>query len=447
MMTENAFSSAYSKMDYPTLTIQEAGTTREVVLDKPSFSLGRGLDCTIVTDDSNVSRRHAEIKWEKGCWRITDLNSANGTFVNTLPVSSQILKHMDIIQIGGVMLVFNDPHTPAAGEAEKWNNEDDAEASAFNFESMKRVIRRLEENIAKVFKGNPGAIRDLLVCLMADGHLLLEDAPGVGKSLLAQALAKSVQAQYKRIQFTPDMLPSDVTGMNIYDDDKKVFRFLPGPIFGNVILADEINRTTPRTQSSLLECMSESAVTLDGQSHVLPKPFFVIATQNPSDYHGTYPLPEPQLDRFLMRLSIGYPSPEAEKEILSSQMSGQVLSHISYVVRSNDVIRCQALVRTVTVSDAIKEYIVNIANATRHHEALLNGTSPRATLALMRASQSLAAYNGRNFVSPQDVRNMLKPVFSHRLNLKLRAKAQWKSVDFLLDDIAEMVKLKNEDQL
>ena len=446
-MTESDFSSAGFKPDYPTLTIQEAGTAREAVLDQKTFILGRGGDCQIVMDDTNVSRHHAELRETEGSWIITDLNSANGTFVNSFPIASQRLKHMDIIQMGGAMLVFNAPHTPAAGEVEKWNNEVDAEASAFNFESMKRVIHRLEENIAKVFKGNPGVIRDLIVCLMADGHLLLEDTPGVGKSLLAQTLAKSVQSRYKRIQFTPDMLPSDITGMNIYDDARKEFRFLPGPIFGNVILADEINRTTPRTQSSLLECMSESAVTLDGKSHVLPKPFFVIATQNPGDYHGTYPLPEPQLDRFLMRLSIGYPSPEAEKEILDSQMSGQVLSHISYVIRGNDVLRCQALVRTVTVSDAIKEYIVAIANATRKHEALLNGTSPRATLALMRSSQSLAAYNGRNYVTPQDVRNMLKPVFSHRLSLKLKAKTQWKSVDNLLDDIAEKVKLKNEDKL
>jgi MoxR-like ATPase len=312
---------------------------------------------------------------------------------------------------------------------------------------MQRVIRSLEKNIGEVFKGNPGVIRDLIVCLMADGHLLLEDAPGVGKSLLAQTLAKSVQAVYRRIQFTPDMLPSDITGMNVYDDVKKDFRFLPGPIFGNVVLADEINRTTPRTQSSLLECMSEAAVTMDGKRHVLPKPFFVIATQNPGDYQGTYPLPEPQLDRFLMRLSIGYPSKEAEKEILDGQISGEALSRISYVIRSNDIIRCQALVRFVTVSDEIKNYIIDIADATRHHEALVNGTSPRATLALMRSCQSLAAYNGRNYVTPQDVRSMLKVVFSHRLRLKLKAKAEWKSVDNVLDSIAGSIHLPNEDKL
>jgi MoxR-like ATPase len=193
--------------------------------------------------------------------------------------------------------------------------------------------------------------------------------------------------------------------------------------------------------------MSEAAVTMDGKRHVLPKPFFVIATQNPGDYQGTYPLPEPQLDRFLMRLSIGYPSKEAEKEILDGQISGEALSRISYVIRSNDIIRCQALVRFVTVSDEIKNYIIDIADATRHHEALVNGTSPRATLALMRSCQSLAAYNGRNYVTPQDVRSMLKVVFSHRLRLKLKAKAEWKSVDNVLDSIVGSIHLPNEDKL
>lgn len=241
------------------------------------------------------------------------------------------------------------------------------------------------------------------------------------------------------------MLPSDITGTNIFDEATGTFKFLPGPIFGNVILADEINRTTPRTQSSLLECMSESSITIDGKGHVLPKPFFVIATQNPEDYHGTYPLPEPQLDRFLMRLSIGYPSPEAEMEILSSQISGHPLNSISYVIKSNDVVYCQAQVRKVKVSPQIKEYIIRIANATREHPALANGCSPRASLALMRCSQSLAAYSGRDFVTPKDVRALLKLVIGHRLRLKLRSRSEWKSVDHVLDSILDSIKLKNED--
>jgi MoxR-like ATPase len=243
------------------------------------------------------------------------------------------------------------------------------------------------------------------------------------------------------------MLPSDITGMNVYVDVKKEFRFLPGPIFGNVILADEINRTTPRTQSSLLECMSESAVTMDGKRHVLPKPFFVIATENPEDYQGTYPLPEPQLDRFLMCLRIGYPSPKEEIEILDTQITTHPLNSISYVIYSNDVVHRQALVRKVNVSAAIKEYIVQIANATREHPALVNGMSPRASLALMRASQSLALYNGRDYVIPKDVRDLFKLVIAHRLRLKLRYRAEFRDVEEVLDKIVSSIKLKNEDQL
>ena len=427
--------------NFPSLTIQRSYDKQEhFVLDSPRVTIGSDPACDISEARCGLAPRHAELLASGSDWLISDCGSPDGCFVNgNVLEHSRPLRHNDVIQLGEMILVF---HPAAAG-----NDAAIAGAVRFDGAALKKVAGILEENISKVFKGKPETIRNLLVCLLADGHLLLEDAPGVGKSVLAQALAKSIFSRYRRIQFTPDMMPSDITGMNIYDTDAKQFRFVPGPVFGNVILADEINRTTPRTQSSLLECMSESMVTIDGESRILPKPFFVIATQNPEDYHGTYPLPEPQLDRFLMRLSIGYPSIEAEKEILTSQMSGQVLSHISYVIRGNDVIRCQALVRTVKVSDAIKDYIVKIADATRHHDALVNGTSPRATLALMRSSQSLAAYNGRNYVTPQDVRNMLKPVFSHRLCLKLKAKTQWKSVDDLLDKIAEGIKLKNEDIL
>ena len=405
--------------------------------------MGREPECEISIADRNVSRRHAMFSRERDGFIIKDLSSANGTFVNSQPVVSQLLKHQDIIQIGGVMMVYNNPGTVETSQSgNSWGNfsEDN-----LNFEMLRQVIRQLESNIATVFKGNPNVIRNLIVCLLADGHLLLEDAPGVGKSLLAQTLAKSIQSRYRRIQFTPDMLPSDITGTNIYDEMTGTFRFLPGPIFGNVILADEINRTTPRTQSSLLECMSESSVTIDGKAHVLPKPFFVIATQNPEDYHGTYPLPEPQLDRFTMCLNIGYPSPQAELEILDSQLASHPLNSISYVIKSNDVVYCQALIRKVKVSPQIKDYIVRIANATREHPALVNGCSPRASLAVMRSCQSLAAYNGRDYVTPKDVREMLNLVLAHRLRLKLRSRTEWKSVEQVLDTIVNSIKLKNED--
>ncbi len=439
---------AFSGRERPTLTIQEGyGLSRDIVLDRERTVIGRDLDCDVKLQDRNVSRHHAAIVFDpglRGCV-IEDLNSANGTFVNSVPVAKQQeIKHLDVIQIGGVMMVFNDPGCYSlSGDSSA--NFTAPEQVSFNFDFLSSVIRRLEQNISIVFKGKPDVVRDLIVCLFADGHLLLEDAPGVGKSILAQTLAKSIQAQYRRIQFTPDMLPSDITGMNVYDSSTGSFRFMPGPIFGNVVLADEINRTTPRTQSSLLECMSESVVTIDGKGHVLPKPFFVIATQNPEDYHGTYPLPEPQLDRFLMRLHIGYPGHDAEKEILISQSSAQPLSRISYVIKGTDVVHCQALVRGVRVTDSIRDYIVNLAEKTREHPALTNGVSPRASLALMRTAQSLAAYRGRDFVTPREVRDMVLNVWSHRMRLKLRQQAEWKSVENVLASILESVPLANEE--
>ncbi|MCF6176013.1 MAG: AAA family ATPase [Victivallaceae bacterium] len=430
--------------DIPTFSVQECyGNTWTFSMTGDEVIIGRDSDSDIVVDRGEASRKHAKVFRDGDKFWLEDLNSVNGTFLNSDPVSTrQEIKHMDIIQIGSCMLVFNDPNN--------LGTIDDTQTRRFSkelsFEFIKDVIKKLEQNIGKVFKGKPEIIRNILICLFADGHLLIEDVPGVGKSLLAQVLAKSIQANYKRIQFTPDMLPSDITGMNIYNEQTRGFEFMPGPIFGNVILADEINRTPPRTQSSLLECMSESVVTIDGHPHVLPKPFFVMATQNPDDYHGTYPLPEPQLDRFMMRISIGYPDEKAEKDILTTQAVTLPLNQISYVIKAMDVVRCNALVRSVTVSDAVKEYIVAIADATRRHPALTSGCSPRASLALMRISQSLAAYRGRDYVIPKDVRAMVKLVLAHRINLKLRHQGEWNSVDNVIDSIIESIPMKNEDK-
>ncbi len=433
-------------LNNPTLTIQEGyGKSRDFPMDKNVAVIGRGNECDVIINKSDVSRRHAEIRRSGDTFLLKDLESANGTFINNSPVTEPCpVKHMDVIQIGSSMIVFNDPDSMTRMQAVGVEKADGEEINSV--ELLKNVITLLEDNITKVFKGKPDVVRNVIVCLFADGHVLVEDMPGVGKSILAQTLAKSIQANYKRIQFTPDMMPSDITGMSIYDTGKNEFRFVPGPIFGNIILADEINRTTPRTQSSLLECMSESVITIDGRQHVLPKPFFVIATQNPDDYHGTYPLPEPQLDRFMMKLSIGYPAPESEREILTSQAESHPLNRISYVIKSNDVLRCHALVRKVHISEKIKDYIVAIANATREHTALIGGCSPRASLALMRVTQSLAAYYGRDYVIPKDVRDMAKPVLSHRLRLKLRNQGEWKSVHAVLDSILESIPMDNEDK-
>ena len=438
---------AKEKRNLPTFTIQEGyGTTNEYVMEKNSIIIGRDPECDIVIDKSEASRKHVKVTRKDNNFFIEDLNSVNGIFLNSMPTSGkQQIKHQDIIQIGSAMLVFNDPNNVLLEHDLQNTSTKTVESMNFSFDFIKYVVQKLEENIGIVFKGKPGVIRNAIVCLFADGHLLLEDMPGVGKSILAQTLAKSIQGVYRRIQFTPDMLPSDVTGMNIYDESIKQFKFLPGPIFGNVILADEINRTTPRTQSSLLECMSESVITIDGKTHVLPKPFFVIATQNPEDYHGTYPLPEPQLDRFLMRLSVGYPNPAAEKEILVSQATIHPLNTISYVVKATDIVHCNALARKVIVSDKLKDYIIKISNATREHPALCGGCSPRASLGLMRVSQALAAYYARDYVLPRDVREMVKPVFTHRLKLKLRVQGEWSNVENVLDAILAEIPMENEE--
>ena len=438
---------AKENRNLPTFTIQEGyGSTREYVMKKNSIIIGRDPECDIVIDKSEASRKHVRVTRKDNNFFIEDLNSVNGIFLNSVPTpGKQQIKHQDIIQIGSAMLVFNDPNNVAFEYDNQNTSTKTVESMNFSFDFIKYVVQRLEENIGIVFKGKPDVIRNAIVCLFADGHLLLEDMPGVGKSILAQTLAKSIQGAYRRIQFTPDMLPSDVTGMNIYDEGVKQFKFLPGPIFGNVILADEINRTTPRTQSSLLECMSESVITIDGKTHVLPKPFFVIATQNPEDYHGTYPLPEPQLDRFLMRLSVGYPEPSAEKEILVSQATIHPLNTISYVVKATDIVHCNALTRKVIVSDKLKDYIIKISNATREHPALCGGCSPRASLGLMRVSQALAAYYARDYVLPRDVREMVKPVLAHRMKLKLRVQGEWTNVENVLDAILAEIPMENED--
>ncbi len=416
----------------------------EFKLKPGAMTIGRDTSCDFIIDTGEVSRKHAQITTKDGKVTIEDLNSSNGTFVNYSPIDGTYdLKHMDVVQIGGNMFVFNNMDVPT--DADKLSAKPGFKTQEYySFAFMGITIRKIEDNVKKVFKGKPEVVRNTILCLFSDGHILIEDVPGVGKSMLAQAVAKSIHGTFKRIQFTPDMMPSDITGMSVYDEKQKDFTFIPGPIFGNVILADEINRTTPRTQASLLECMSESVVTVDGKPHMLQKPFFVIATQNPSDYHGTYPLPEPQLDRFLMRISIGYPDTKAEMDILSSQSRKHPLNEITHVVKSTEILQCHALVKQVHVSDAVKEYILAIAAATRAHQAFETGCSPRASLALMRASQCLAAYYGRQYVLPKDVRELVQPVLAHRVTLKLRAQGEWGSSGEVLTSILEKIPVEED---
>ena len=280
-------------------------------------------------------------------------------------------------------------------------------------------LAELETALQSAIRGKPECIRLSMVCLLARGHLLIEDVPGVGKTTLAQALARSVSCRFHRLQFTSDMLPSDVLGVTIYNAHSEAFEFKPGPIFTNFLLADEINRTTPKTQSALLEAMNEAQVTIDGKSHSLPRPFMVIATQNPVEHHGTYPLPESQLDRFLMRLSIGYPDVASEREIVRNVDRG-VPDTATSTLLAEDVIRLQDLVHRVTVEEALVDYMLAVVERTRQHESLALGVSPRGSQALFRAVQALAAIEGRDYAIPDDVKRLAAPVFAHRVVINTR---------------------------
>jgi len=278
-------------------------------------------------------------------------------------------------------------------------------------------LEALRDNVESVFRGKSETVRLTIACLLARGHLLLEDVPGVGKTTLALAIARSMGLSFKRIQFTSDLLSSDITGVSVYSPSTDEFEFRPGPLFANIVLADEINRTTPRTQSALLEAMSEGSVSVDNITHELPAPFHVIATQNPLEHHGTYPLPESQLDRFLMRLSIGYPGREIEREILKERGLEEPVRHMDPVVEAETFRHFQRRTAEVEVDDAIVDYILAIVEATRRDDRVRIGISTRGALAIHRAARALALVDGRDFVIPDDVYDLLGPCFSHRLSL------------------------------
>ncbi|MFT3787950.1 MAG: MoxR family ATPase [Tepidisphaeraceae bacterium] len=277
------------------------------------------------------------------------------------------------------------------------------------------LIRQLRQNIAGVYLGNSRAIDLLLIGLLARGHVLIEDVPGVGKTVLAKSLAKSLDCEFSRIQLTPDLLPGDVLGVSVYNGQTQSFDFKKGPIFANIILADEINRTTPRTQSALLEAMSEEQVSIENETYKLKRPFMVVATQNPFEFEGTYYLPENQLDRFLLRIRVGYPSREAEARILTTQPSRNALENLQAVLTAQQVVQLQDAVPHIRLDPAIVNYLLDLVQATREHEQLHLGLSPRGALALTAACQASALLAGRNFVQPDDVKQLFLPVCSHRV--------------------------------
>jgi MoxR-like ATPase len=301
------------------------------------------------------------------------------------------------------------------------------------------VIHQVAANVERVIIGKREAVELTLIALLCRGHVLLEDVPGVGKTVLAKAIARSIGCNFKRIQFTPDLLPTDVTGVSIYNQKSQEFEFRPGPIMAQIVLADEINRATPKAQSALLESMEEGQITVDGTTHILPQPFIVLATQNPIEYEGTFPLPEAQLDRFLLRISLGYPAKQDELALLERQRIQHPLNEISQVVSIDELQVLQQSIREVYVDDLIKEYIVGLVNATRFHDDIYLGASPRGSLALYRTSQAFAAMHGRDYVTPDDIKGLIAPVLGHRLIISPAARIRNVHADEILRGIMNQI--------
>ncbi len=302
-----------------------------------------------------------------------------------------------------------------------------------------QTARKIISNVETVVVGKRRRVVLSVAALFCEGHILLEDVPGVAKTVLARALAGSIGCSFKRVQCTPDLLPTDVTGTSIFNQKTSEFEFRPGPVFANLVLADEINRATPRTQSALLEAMAEGRVTVDGVTHDLVRPFLVIATQNPVDHEGTFPLPEAQLDRFFMKFSLGYPNQKDEMRMLGVLQRGHPLDRLKPVVSAQEVIECQKAVRTIQVDEKIVHYITSIVQGTRNHEELVLGGSPRASIALYRAGQAIAAIQGRDFVMPDDIKQIVAPVLVHRVIVRPESRLRKVSAATIIEDVVDMV--------
>lgn len=309
---------------------------------------------------------------------------------------------------------------------------------------VSQLSKKISENIQKVFIGKNDVVQSVLIGLLSQGHLLIEDVPGVGKTILARALAKSINCEFRRIQFTPDMLPTDIIGVSIYHQETHEFKYKPGPIISQVLLADEINRATPKTQSALLEAMEERQVTVDGITHILPKPFMVIATQNPIEYEGTFPLPEAQKDRFVMKVKLGYPNELEEIKVFEEQQLEHPITKMISVSEISEILEAQEAIKKIHLSQSIKEYIVKITRATRSHGDVYLGASPRASINLFRTAQAKAAISGRDFVLPDDIKELVYPVLGHRIIINPSGRIKNITPENIIEDILQLVKIPSD---
>ena len=313
--------------------------------------------------------------------------------------------------------------------------------------AVAELCARLAENIGRAIVGKSASIELLLICLLCEGHALIEDVPGVGKTTLARAAARTFEGEFRRIQFTPDLLPSDISGISFFDQRQGDFRFRAGPVFANIVLADEINRATPRTRSALLEAMEERTVTVEGDTMSLPRPFLVLATQNPIELEGTFPLPEAQLDRFLLRIQLGYPTHSEEDEILSRHRAGLPLDQVEPVASVTELTEVMALSRKVYAAPDVVHYVTALVRATREHDAVELGASPRASLALLHTAQARAAMQARPFVTPDDVKALIAPVLGHRIILSPEARLRGRNIDAVLNEITSRVAVPVEGRI